>query len=239
MSVSPEIFDWPASMVSARSLFLAGGQAAQGGQTLLGQNITTPEPGGRASLRMDFSTLKTERDNRLSAWVASKVTTGAIFRVPLFTSHQLVSLADLGLSPTTAELATGISFETVETGDTAYWDNDYGWAYEPVVLASAAGTEGDNTLVLDLSDYGEALQVGHVIGHMSRAYMVDAISYDGSNVATLKVSPPWRQNIAIGDVITFRPTMLGQVADASGFAGMFELGFLVKPGMVTFTEAMI
>lgn len=229
--IVPDIFDWP--LIPSAMLFHAGGQAIEGGVTTQGVLVKHPEPGGRAVIDMTFNHLKEVAHRRLASWLFSKVGNGHVFRVRLANSLQLVDLADLGIDTPAEAEALGIPWD-----DDTFWDNDLGWAVEVGAEATAAALAGTVTLTLDMTGMDEGLQVGHVIGHDDHAYMVDDISYD-TGIATVTVSPPLRSAVADGDYITFRPTMMGTVSDPAGFRGMFEHGFLVRPGSVTLVEALL
>jgi hypothetical protein len=231
----PTIYDWPASVQPNRSMFYAGGQAVDGGFTVAGARIASPEPGGLAMLEATFSA-NGGRSNRGQArrvsWLLSKVGNQSVFRFRLSRSPQLVSAADLGLDPQLE--VSGVSWDNGQP-----FDNGLNFMFMPIALAGAAALEGTTVLVLELAQYGEVLQFGHLIGHDSRTYHVDAIDYDGAGSATLTVSPPLRADIEIGDAFTFRPSMLCTVQDPAAFRSMFDAGGIVVPGSVTLLEAIL
>lgn len=230
MAVTPTIYQWPASIIPARAMFYAGGQGIEGGYTTGGVLNVYREAGGRAALEATFSNFGGV-NARLISWLTSLVMNGRVFRFPLSRCPQLVSARDLGLS-------ASLEWDGLPWDNDQPFDNDENWAFEPVVEASAAALKGSATLVLDVGDTGEALQHGHVIGHADRAYMVEAIDYDGTE-ATLTVSPPLRVAVADGDLVTFRPSMLCSVEDPGAFRSMFDVGGIIQPGSLTLREVLI
>jgi hypothetical protein len=65
-----------------------------------------------------------------------------------------------------------------------------------------------------LAGIGPILQPGHVIGHSYETYMIDEVTYVGT-IATLRVKPPLRRNVAINDPAYFRSFFTGQIANGS------------------------
>lgn len=232
--ITPTILDWPSAIVPAGQMFYAGGQSVDGGFTTGGTLIAAPEAGGRAMLQAQFSAFGGwggRVNARLISWLFSKIANQTIWRFPIARSPQLVSAMDLGLDPALDD--DGIPWDNDQP-----FDNGFNWLFEPAVEVTVAALEGSTSITLDLTAYGDVLQYGHLIGHHGRAYHVDEIDYPGDGAATLTVSPPLREDVGIGDLITFRPTMLCTVQDPSAFRAMFAPAGIIVPGSLTMLEAL-
>lgn len=232
----PVVYDWPLSLVPSAQLFHAPGQVFEGGFTSKGAEMVSPEPGGRAYLEMSFNALKTVGDGRLASWLFSKLATGAIFRVPLRISPQLVGDSDLSLGVATVP-AAGLPWHDDIGGD-LLWDGDIGWGAEVGAPVAGAALEGEVTFLVDMSSLGPVLLPGHVIGYDNRAYMVDAIDYADSGIATITTNPPLRSAVELGEAITFRPFMLVRITDPAGFRQKFDRK-VVTPGGLLFSEVLL
>ena len=230
--ITPTIYDWPSQIQFQDAAFFAGGQGTEGGMTTGGILVGHPEPGGRSAMQVTFKTAG-PCVVAMDSWVMSKMRPQTVFRVAVHRSRQLVDFADLGLTVPSGYDGVGIPWE----GD-LYWSNDMGWAYDPAAIAGAIGAEGSTTLVIDMTGYDHGLSHGHVIGVGDRAYLVDDITYDG-DTATVTVTPPLRDAVAVGDFITFRPKMLATVQDPESFRSMFRHRKYLQPGSITFVEALI
>lgn len=230
--ITPAIYDWPTSVRIYNGIFFAGGEAIEAGLTSGGARNFAPEPGGRAWMEAEFRTMP--HCGALDAsWLASKSRNGAVFRIPVFNSKQLLSAADLGLS----EPTNGILWDNDQP-----WDTGYGWQFDPGVTAVSAASEGSGSLVIDMSLFGAVLRHGHVIGHGKQgkvaAYHVDDVEYDGL-VATASVSPPLRLDVEVNDFISFRPRMMATLQNPDSFRAKFARGKYMSPGAATFEEAIL
>lgn len=228
------IYDWPPSVMPSDQLFRVPGQAKQGGFTTGGARIMSPETGGRAMIEWTFGTQKEAGEAaRLYSWLISKVSNGNVFRLPIWNSRQLVRPSDVGLS-----LPDGFDSHGVPWDDDIYWDNDAGWAFEIGAATTAVALEGTSTVIIDFGALLPGLGHGHVIGIADRAHLVDDIEYDGP-VATVTITPPLRADVAVGDFVTFRPVMYGVCVDPESFKALFDRGMWIRPGSITFAEAIL
>lgn len=228
-----DIFDFPASLIPAEQLLRTPGAGVAGGFTKTAMAMF-PAPGGRAILDMNYGgALRRGSAPRLFSWALSKVANGNVFRIALWNTPQLISAADMGLSVPAGYETRGVPWD----GD-LFWDNGMGWDFEPGVVTLSAALEGSIKLVVNFGTLLPTLWHGHAIGHADRAYLVDDIEWDGST-AEITLSMPLRVDVASGDFITFRPKMLGVCQDPDAFKGMFGPTGLVRPGSITFVEAMI
>lgn len=232
MSIIPRIYDWRLSCEPVNSFFRAGGEAIAGGLTLGGAMVSNPEPGGRAEYVMEFAAFVTEQATRDASWLISRITNGAVMRVPIFDSVQLVPWADLDQEPDGRTWANG------ET-----WAGGTLWAANPYAYVSATSATGSETFTADLSPIGRVLQIGHVIGFFSDGYdfahTVMDIEYDGDDEATVTVSPPLRRAVTADVRMLFRPKMLATCANPSEVAGMFRRGRHVTLGAARMVEALV
>jgi len=230
--ISPNIYDWPASVPFFNGVFHAGGQAHDGGFTTGGVAVLLPEPGGRAFMDVEFR-YAPKCSAAIVSWLISKVKNGTVFRVPVFNSPQLVPAADLGISISKADQSKGLPWSNAQS-----WDNGQNWDFEPVAIASAASLDGTTTIHVDMGLLAKGVSHGHVIGHKDVAYVVDDITYSGS-VATITITPPLRQDVVAGDLVTFRPRMRATVSNPENFRSLFERGKFIRPGGIVFVEAIV
>lgn len=231
MSIAPAIYDWPSRIRARSGFFRVGPEVIDGGMTISSALISNATPGGRAILQAEFDTLAACA-NGMGSWLASLMATQAVFRVPIRVTPQLLSGADLGLDITAADERLGLPFDNDEN-----WDNDFGWAFDPAGTALTGAIEGTTVLTLDsaldpLPFFGKAIGVGDC------AYLVFDAESDGT-MLTLTVMPPLRADVAAGDLIKFRPTMLATVLDPSAFLDVFKRNRWFQPGAITFVEALL
>jgi len=213
MTYTPTIYDWPSSVEPHSQYFRAAGGSVAGGMTLGGASVENPEPGGRAELFLEFDRLAADAANLDASWLLSRMTGGNVMRVPLWTpSAQIVSDEALGGVGTTA-------------------------------VVTVAGTKGGTTFKAALAPYGRVLNEGHVIGFTLGGYefahMVMSVSYNGSDVATIGVSPPLRRAVTTSDVMTFRPTMLVTCPNARDVATNYRFGIAIQLNAMRMVEAMV
>ena len=102
----------------------------------------------------------------------------------------------------------------------------------------AAALEGATKVIADFGDLQPNLGHGHAIGLAGTTYGVDDIEYSGS-LATITVTPPLRKDVAAGDFLSFRPVMHAVCSDPSAFKSMFDVSGVIRPGSITFVEALI
>jgi len=226
-----EVYDWPSALMPASQLFRVPGAATDGGFTTGGARVMSPDIGGRAVLDWTFNAQQHPSAQRLFSWLVSKVGSGHVFRLPVITSGQLVQAGDIGVDPTLFETA-------VPWDDGTLFDDGTGWEAEVGAFTVATALEGATVIVLDMAGMVEGLGHGHAIGILGRTYLVDDISYLGGG-ATITVTPPLRTDVDVGDFVTFRPRMYGTCVDAESFKSMFDLSGVIRPGTISFAEAIL
>ncbi|WP_372993889.1 hypothetical protein [Sulfitobacter sp.] len=233
MPYVPKVYDWRSDIIPNSQTFIAGGQSIQGGLTLGGVSIQSPEPGGRASLTMTFPELR-RQSNLNASWTYSRVMNQSIMRVPLYLSDQLLASSAIG----DAGYGNGIPWSEGQP-----WGSGENWAYSPSAALAAAALKGADTCKVDMSGLGRVLAIGHVVGFSLEgfdfAHVIMDISYDSSDVATVEVQPPMRRAASLGDVMLFRPKMLVTCQNPAEFAGAFSYGLFTQPGQIRFIEAMV
>jgi hypothetical protein len=236
MSLSPRIYDWP-SLIRHRQFFHAGGQAFEGGFTSGGARVLSPEPGGRGILTIEFNfQVRDMKGNSIVSWVGTMIANGNIFRIPICWTPQLVSLADLGIAPSTGQ--GGMPWEAAGAMPAGPWANGQNWAYQVGAPSAAIALAGATVLVIDFANLPHALRHGHLIGHDDVTYLVEDIAYSGDE-ATITVNPPLRNAVAQGDFVSFRPTMLGTARNPDSFRGLYEPSSMIRLGSVEFVEALL
>lgn len=230
MTYAPIIYDWRRSLRPNGQLFTAGGSSVQGGLTLGGASVETPAIGGRASLSMQFTHLP-RAANVDASWTYSRARNGSVFRIPIRCTDQLVSASDLNPPDT-----DGIPWANVQP-----WANGENWDWNPTATVSAA-LKGTVQVTVDLSEYGQVIRIGHVVGFTVGAYDFAHIVMDiqsSGDDATLTLDPPLRRSISDGDSLRFRPSMLAVCRNPGDLAGMFEYGRYTQPGAALFVEALV
>lgn len=230
MTWTPVIHQWPLSVAPIDQLFMAGGVSVSGGMTLGGVATENPEPGGRAMLSFSFATMVTVEANVAASWLASQSKNGAVFSVPIYDCAQLVP----------ASVIFGAAADNFTEVYNQYSEiPERRW--EPFLPVTAAALAGSETVVANVAELGRVLLAGHVIGFRSGAYdfahVVTDITYDAGNVATIKVSPPLRRDLAIADKLHLRPRMIGAISGDIG--QMFKRGRHMAPAAVSVVEVLV
>ena len=236
MTYTPTIYSWRTSLAPLDQTFRAGGQSIAGGMTIKGVLVENPEPGGRAEMTQQFAAFVTEQQNIDASWTISRILNHSVMRVPLYAySVQLVSPVALG---GTAGNENGIPWDNGSA-----WDGGSFWDYDPTAPVNTAAAEGAETVLVDMSAFGEVLKIGHVIGFRFGVYdfahTVMDITYDASDVATLTISPPLRRAITTSDEMTMRPQMMATCTNAREVAGMFSRGRHMAFNAANWVEALL
>lgn len=233
MTVAPTIYDWRKLCAPLSQVVRAGGASVSGGMTLGGALVQYPTPGGRISVTMDFATFSTVEENEAASWTISRIMAGALMRIPLYRTVQLVPEADLaGLDE------PGIPWD----GDIP-WATYENWEWNPSVAVTATALRGAETFSADFGDLGEVLHIGHVVGFFADGYefahIVMDITYDESDVATVTVSPPLRRGLTTDDRMLFRPRLIATCANPDQVMGNFQSGRHMTFGQARFVEALV
>lgn len=232
MPITPTVYDWP-SIFSVAQLFHSGGQAAEGAYTTGNVAVLTPEPGGVAWLEMEFGFQKYGATDKLISWAMTAVANRNVFRVKLDNTPQLVSFAALGLTPTTAELLTGIPWDNDQP-----WDNDKGWDYEPLLSVVSAAGDGVMQLTVDFGSFLPGVQIGEVFGHRDVIYMAMDIEYDGTE-ALITLDRPLKKDALVNDFVSLRPRGTFTMSNPDSFRGLYRLGDVIKLGTARWQEAIL
>jgi hypothetical protein len=226
--IDPKIWGFPAFPIS-KQLFHVPGLAYEGGFTAGGARIMSPDVGGFAMLEIQPSMQTREWEYPFSSWLMSKCN-GQILRVRMAPTPQVLSKRSL---------------------QSAYWDgdddpelpwsNEEPWEGDLAAVYSVVSLKGSLQVTVDMSVIGEFLRVGHVIGHKNACYMVDEIDYDEDSVATIRVTPPLRDAVAINDPVYFRPWFTGVIANASEIRATYDaenVGY-IQLGKIVLSEAVL
>lgn len=210
-------------------MFRSGGAVDESSFSASSAEHFSPVIGGRSFLTLLFEGIGPAGLAPVS-WLQDKIARRSLFKIPVTTKAYFPSQAALGLDDMPQE---GTPWSNGEP-----WSNGYGWSAPPLVEAGSAALEGSLTLTLDMGSLPNALGMGHVIGYHGGIHKIDEISYAGA-AATVKLFTPLRRDIAAGEIITLRPSMIGRVENPEPFMAMFEYNKWVKPGSVTFREALL
>lgn len=234
MTYTPVIYDWRPTIEPLDQIFWAGGASVSGGMTLGGASVENPEPGGRASLEMNFARLALATSNLDASWLISRILNGNILRIPLFTpSVQLVTDAVLGVSATGVTWSNGLG-----------WSLGQNWRSNPTAAITVAGVKGGTTCTVNLTGLANALQLGHVIGfHLSGydfAHVIMDIAYNTAGTsAAITVSPPLRRDVPTTARLTFRPIMLATCLNPNDVRDNFRWGQTMQLNTAKWAEALV
>jgi len=91
--------------------------------------------------------------------------------------------------------------------------------------------------VIDETRWPSLLRYGKWIGIGFDAYHIADVDRSGTT-ATVEIEPPLRRDVAAGEFVSLRPSLVCQARDPSSFASMFDLADIVKPGSLEFTEVI-
>lgn len=233
MTYTPVIYDWRYSVQPKAAAFRAGGNSIAGGMTLGGVAIENPEAGGRAEYVMEFDPLAIAGSNLDASWLMSRLLNGNIFRIRLFAPHvQLVGATELG----------GVD-EGVMWDNALPWDNGYGWDFDPIAPVAIGGAKGSTEVKVNMSDFGQVLELGHVIGFTidgySFAHVVTSISYTAADRATITVNPPLRRRVTAADSMSLRPSITATCINARELLGAYRFGTTLPLPAIRMAEAIL
>lgn len=230
MTWTPTVYQWPLAVAPIDQLFTAGGASVTGGMTLGGMATDNPEPGGRAVLSFSFAAVVGSKANVAASWLATASKNGAVFSIPIYNSVQLVP--DNEIFGAAADNFTDV-YDQFSPIPERRW--------EPFVPVTATALAGAEIVVASLADLDRVLLPGHVIGFRSGAYdfahLVTDITYDAGDIATIRVSPPLRRNLAINDKLHLRPRMVASLT--SDIGQLFTRGRHMTPAAVTAVEVLV
>lgn len=211
----------------SKQLFYVPGISLDGGFTTGGARISAPDIGGFSGLQIQPSMSIGEWNFPSASWLMSK-TNGQIFRIRLAPTPQVARIPYFG--------------QPVPWDTGLLWSNDQMWQGDVSAQYLTDALEGSNVLEIDMSLYGQVLQIGHVIGHKFDCYMIDDISYDNSNnVATLIVMPPLRRAVVAGDDVLFRPWFTGSIDSTNDFKTTYDSNMvgMIQLNMITLNEVIL
>jgi hypothetical protein len=223
------LYDWPSSLIPLNSSARFVTTLEEGRVSRNSFENDTAVPGGRVQLSMEFNYWHETPDLEAISWLKSKLR-GNLFRVPLGLTVQVARNRDLGLSDWAYR--AGIPFD----GD-VFFDEGVGFAFEPTLETIGTALEGTTTIVIDETRWPGLLRYGKWIGIGFGAYHIADLDRSGSTV-TVEIEPPLRRDVAAGEFVSLRPSLICQARDASSFASMFEPADLIQPGSLVMTEVI-
>lgn len=222
-----KIFNFPTCPVS-KQLFHVPGAAQEGGFTVGGVRMFSPEPGGRSVLEMQISLQVREWEYPIVSWLSSKGN-GEVFRVRLAPTPQVLGARSVGGVPWGPEPGT-------------LWSGDVPWEGDITAYFAANALEGSASVQVNMTGYGDIARPGHVFGDASTTYIIDEIEYDAdTNIATITPKPPLRRNITAGDPVYFRPFFTGTIANIAEVRQTYdaENNGHIQPGRIIFAESIV
>ena len=234
MTYSPTIYDWRPTVQPKSQVFLAGGQALDGGMTLGGASVESPEPGGRSELRLEFDRFANADTNLDASWLASRMLNGAAFRIRLWQpSVQLIADALLG----------GSTDLGVNWSNDMGWSGNVGWAFDPTVSINRGGAKGSTVVRINTSSLGQYVKIGHVVGfHIDGydfAHKVVNLTVPQANRADITIEPPLRRRVTASDRLKLRPIMTASCVNAREVAGNFLYGTSMTFNPARFVEVLV
>lgn len=219
------VYDFPSCPVS-KQLFHVPGAAQEGGFTVGGVRLLSPEPGGRSVLEMQIAWQVREFEYPIASWLMSKGN-GEIFRVRLAPTPQVLGARTVSSTPWAPD---------------TLWSGDVPWSGDITASFAAAALEGTTTLRVNMTGYGDIARPGHVIGDSGTTYIIDEIEYDAETAtATMIVKPPLRRNVTAGDPAYFRPFFTGTISNMAEVRQTYdaENNGHIQPGKIVFAEAIV
>ncbi|GLQ36755.1 hypothetical protein GCM10007908_03750 [Rhizobium albus] len=223
------LYDWPASLIPSKGIARFVSTVEEGRVSRRVFENDAAIPGGRVQMSMEFAYWQRTVDIEAVSWLTSKLR-GNIFRVPIPPSVQVARNADLGLAST--DYLAGIPFD----GD-VFFDEGVGFDFEPTLDTIGTALEGTTSVVIDETRWPGLLRYGKWIGIGFGAYHIADLDRSGSTV-TVEIEPPLRRDVAAGEFVSLRPSLICQARDASSFASMFEPADLIQPGSLVLTEVI-
>lgn len=220
MTINYKIYNFPTFPID-KQIFYVPGLSVSGGYTAGGARISSPSPGGFGYLDIQPALQIHEWNYPLSSWLMSKVN-GDILRVRLAPTPQICGALRMRDNPLLWD-------------GNLFWSNETGWSGDLTAVYFAAALEGSNVVQIDMSSLGQVLQPGHIIGHKYSTYIVDEISYDANNIASIVVKPPLRKNILANDLVNFRPFFTGVISNPSDIIQTYDAennGLIQMPKIV-------
>lgn len=232
-----DLFEFPNLPVS-KQLFFVPGAANQSAITMGGTQVFSPEPGGFARLKMEFTMSVTQWEDPSAGWLASK-TNGEVFRVKLAETPQVLGDKTVGQ---TKEEGYGLTWD-----NGALWDDDNnggllweadGYSFHEITTTTVA-LVGSNSVSISLPKTDQIIKAGHVIGFGDVAHVIDKITYDGKS-ATLTVKPPFRAEIPSGSTLSEDVYFLGFIANANEVTKTYDAAMvgINSPFSVVFAESI-
>jgi len=234
MTYTPVVYDWRSTVQPVNQIFFAGGVAQDGGATVGGVSVESPEPGGLGELRMEFAPFANADSNLDASWLASRMLNGSVFRIRLFSpSVQLLSDTALG-----GNTAVGVTWS-----NGLGWSGNVNWAFDPSSPITATRDKGEATFRYNDSEFGRVLKIGHVVGFHLNGYdfchtVVD-ISYPTANRTEVTIQPPLRRALTTNDRVTFRPIMTAVCVNARDVVGNLRFGTSLNFNPAHFVEALV
>lgn len=227
--MTEQIYDWPTAAMPRRVLFRSGGAVEEVSFSASSAEHFTPVVGGKSFLTLEYEGLGAA-SLKIVSWLQDMLARRALFRIPVKTKTYLASRADLGLD----EVPDG----GMPWSGGQVWSSGNGWANPPLVSVAEPALEGALTVIVRMGPLRNSLAMGDVIGYFGGIHKIDRVSYAG-NVATLTLFTPLRRDLAAGEDLTLRPSLTGRCENPEPFMAMFQYGKWVKPGSITFREALL
>lgn len=218
------IYNFPTIPVSEQLFYVPGG-VFEGGYTAGAVRMVSPGMDTRSKLLLQVSLQTGEWENPMSSWLMS-LGAGEVFRVRLAPTPQVLSAK----SP------------PVEWSGGVPWYPSSPWSGDITAFFAADALEGDVTVQVDMTGWGDIARLGHVLGHKFNTYKIMSISFDSeTNIATIGVKPPLRKNVTAGDITLFRPYFTGTISNISEVVTMYdaENAGAIKIGKIEFSESIV
>lgn len=224
------LYDWRESILPSKAVIVNVGAVQDGYVSRSSYQNDVGIPGGRVRVDMTFDTQRIASGPDYS-WTVSKLK-GNIFRLPygIWQTPQVAQDGDLGLAR--GYLSRGVPFSSG-----ALFSGGSGFRFTPTLETAGTALEGNNTIAIDETRWPGYLAYGKWIGLGRGAYHVEDIDRDGV-IATVTVGPTFRRDIAAGEFVSLRPSVVCQARDISSFVAMFDNVDMVQPGQLSMYEVI-
>lgn len=221
------LYDWPKRIEPSRAIARFVTTVEEGRVSRLALENGVAAPGGRVQLSMEFGYRQKTTDIEAVSWLVSKLR-GNIFRVPIPKSVQVARYEDLGLAH--GAYGKGIPFD-----EGVLFAEGVGFAFDPTLDTAGSALEGEMEIAIDETRWPGLLRYGKWIGIGFGAYHIADVVRVGTTV-TVTVEPPLLRDVAAGEFVSLRPSLICQAKDAASFASAFEPADLIQPGSLVMTQ---
>lgn len=218
------IHTWPAAIKFRLIDLMNDAQTRSGGQSVSGREQVVVSGADKWRCKIELPTLRAEYVKPYRAFLARVRGRGNAFALPIADNHFWPSDAKLGLSA--PQNRNGIPF-----AGGAFFSDGTGFAADDIyaegIVSNAA--IGAVQITVDLSTWGEILEIGQYFGLDDWAHIVTGIVYDSAGVATIDFMPPLRRAVVSTTQFRFRPVLVCRFEKDDSGRHPLDIGRFTSP----------